>query len=275
MKTLPLFVITSLVSSLFLASSALSAPVTESVVTGKVVTEKAAPVQVAAATAPATATPSADELLKKAGDMLFPDQFTAKLSIEAVKPGAPNTVSTMMLYKRGKDSVRAEYLTPAAQAGQRMLRNQGQLYMFMPDTKRPVKLNAKQSLNGGSFNNGDIMNLNFEQDYNASILKDDGNQIVLEMKAKNTSVTYDRVLWTLEKKSLRSVKQEFYTLSGKLIKSLEFQEFKKYGALERPSVFLMKSELASGVYSKMTYLEFTPGKTLAESEFRLDALNRQ
>lgn len=234
-------------------------------------------VKVAAATAPAkpAAPKTAEEIVKVAGATLFPENFTARLKLGQNKPGAAETFSELMLYKKGNNQVRADYTAPATQAGQRVLRKDGQIWMFMPDTKRAIKLSPKQSFGGSEFNNNDLMRLNLEQDYTPTIASETDTHWVLDMKAKDRSVSYDVIKWTIEKKTLRSVRQEYYTLSGKLIKTLEFSEYKTYGGLERPSVFTMKSNLAEGVFSRMTYLEFAPGKTLPDSEFRSDALNKQ
>ena len=258
MKSKQFAYLTAIVSSLLMA--------------GSMNLQAAAPAK-PAVTAPVTMT--AEEIVKKAGDALFPEKFTAKLEMTQIKPGSPNSVSQLMLYKSGKDMVRADYLAPATQVGQRLLRKEGQMWMSMKDTKRTVKLSAKQSLGGSEFSNGDIMRLNLEDDYTPSILSEDKDQWVIELKAKDRTVSYDKILFTIQKKGMRSVKQEFFTLSGKMIKSLEFQDYKTYNGIERPSVFMMKSALAEGVYSKMNYLEFTPGKTLPDSEFRQESLSKQ
>lgn len=236
-----------------------------------------APVVKVAAAAPVkpAAPKTAEEIVKVASATLFPENFTAKLKMGQNKPGAPETFSELILYKKGNNQVRADYTAPASQAGQRVLRKDGQIWMFMPDTKRPIKLSPKQSFGGSEFNNNDLMRLNLEQDYVPTIASETDTHWVLDMKAKDRSVSYDVIKWTIEKKTLRSVRQEYYTLSGKLIKTLEFSEYKTYAGLERPSVFTMKSNLAEGVFSRMTYLEFAPGKTLPDSEFRSDALNKQ
>ena len=218
---------------------------------------------------------TADQILQKAAAALFPPDFTAKLEITQVKPGQPNSVSKMMLYKRGKDTVRADYLEPAAQAGQKMLRKEGQIWMYMSDIKRPIKMSPKQSLGGSDFANGDIMRLNLEDDYTPKIAQQTDTEWILELKAKSKDVTYDVIKYTVQKKDIKSVKMEYYTLSGKLLKTLEFQDYKNYSGLLRPSLFVMKSNLAKDVYTNMRYLQFDPGKTLPESQFKPDALAKQ
>jgi outer membrane lipoprotein-sorting protein len=236
---------------------------------------KAADTRAPAAKDASKAAPTADEILKKAGDALFPEQFTAQIEMTQYKPGTPDNVSRMMLYKRGANLVRSDYIYPPLQAGQRMLRKEGQIWMYMSDIKRPIKMSPKQSLGGSDFNNGDIMRLNLVEDYTPTIEKEDATSWVLNLKAKDRSVAYDMIKYTVEKKDFKSVRQEFYTLSGKQIKTLEFQEYRDYNGLKRPSVFVMKSSLAQGVYTTMKYTQFEPGKTLPEAQFKPDALAKQ
>lgn len=222
----------------------------------------------AAGKAPAKAEAlNADQLLQKATAALFPENFSAEVEMTQYKPNAQPSVSKMMIYKRGESLVRADYTYPTVQAGQKMLRKDDQIWMFMPDTKRAIKLSPKQSLGGGDFANGDIMRLNYVADYTPTIESEDADKYVLSLKAKNSTVTYDTIKWTIEKKELKSVKQEFYAVSGKMTKSLEFSEFKDYGGLKRPSIFTMKSASVAGVYTTMKYLKFDPAKTLPPEQF--------
>ncbi len=218
---------------------------------------------------------TAEELLKKAGSRLFPEEFSAEIKMVQHKPGQEDYVSRLLLYKKSKDLVRADYIYPPHQAGQRMLRREGQIWMYLPDTKRTIRMSSRQSLGGSDFNNGDIMRLNYEEDYTPTIVKETDTYWVLELRAKNRSVTYDRILYTISKDGYQSVKQEFYTLSGKLIKTLEFKEPKNYGGLLRPSLFVMSSNLVEGVYTELTYVRFENGKSLPASEFRPDAMSRR
>ncbi len=218
---------------------------------------------------------TARQLLKEAGSRLFPEEFSAEIEMVQHKPGQEDFLSRMLLYKKNKDLVRADYIYPPYQAGQRMLRREGQIWMYLPDTKRTIRMSPKQSLGGSDFNNGDIMRLDYEEDYTPAIAAETDATWVLELRAKNRSVTYDRIRYTVSKEGYQSVKQEFYTLSGKLIKTLEFKNPKNYGGLLRPSLFVMSSNLVEGMYTELTYVRFENGKSLPISEFRPDALSKR
>ena len=218
--------------------------------------------------------PSAEQILKEAGKRLFPEEFSAEIEMIQHKPGQEDFVSRLLLYKKNKDLVRADYIYPPHQAGQRLLRREGQIWMYLPDTKRVIKMSPRQSLGGSDFNNGDIMRLNYEEDYTPTIAEETDTTWVLELRAKNRSVTYDRILYTISKDGYQSIKQAFYTLSGKLIKTLEFKQPRNYGGLLRPSLFVMSSNLVDGMYTELTYLRFEVGKSLPMSEFRPDAMAR-
>ena len=214
------------------------------------------------------------EILHKAGQALFPEDFTANVELTSTRADGTAQVYKMMLYKKGKDKTRADFTYPALEEGRKMLRVGDQIWMYVADLKRPVKMSPKQSLMNSDFNNGDLMRLDFETDYVASILSDDGTTVVLELKARDKSIAYDRILYSVDKKTNRSLKQEFYTASGKLMKTLEFQEWKTYAGFERPSVFVMTNALASNQKSIIKYVAFEAGKTLPEAQFQPDAIAR-
>lgn len=223
----------------------------------------------------AEAAVNAEEILSKAGKQLFPEDFTAK--VELVSTGADDAKTTyqMMLYKHEADKARADFLYPPLEEGRRMLRVGDQIWMYVADLKRPVKMSPKQSLMGSDFNNGDLMRLSFEEDYSATMKSQDDKHYVLELAAKSRSVAYDKVIYTIEKETFNSVKQEFYTSSGRLVKTLEYKDYKSYDGYTRPSVFVMTNALATDQTSVMKYLEFKAGETLPAPQFRPDALARQ
>ena len=58
-----------------------------------------------------------------------------------------------------------------------------------------------QSVVGGVFNNSDIMRLDFSAEYDILSQKEQGEEIVVEAKAKTDTVAYDKLVMNVDKKT--------------------------------------------------------------------------
>jgi hypothetical protein len=89
-------------------------------------------------------------------------------------------------------------------------------------------------------------------------LEQNDDTILLELKAKTSSVAYDTLKMWVATDTLLVTKIECYSASGMLIKVLEFKDIKDFGnGLERPSVIETTSPLHKGYRSIMVYAQIT------------------
>lgn len=126
------------------------------------------------------------------------------------------------------DDALAEVTSPARQKGELILFNDRTLWFFKPGLKKPVSLSARQKLSGQAAN-GDIASTQYARDYDAELA---GEETILtqscwklNLKAKNKTTTYDKIIYWISKKEKLAVRADFLTLSGELFKTAEF----KYG----------------------------------------------
>jgi len=97
------------------------------------------------------------------------------------------------------------------------------------------------------------MALDYSAEYNVVNFENNETGYVLNLKAKNNAVAYDKLkMWATKDEIL--IKIECYSASGMLIKTLEFKEMKDFGnGLVRPSVMETYSPLYKGYRSIMIY----------------------
>ena len=96
-------------------------------------------------------------------------------------------------------------------------------------------MGAKQNFGGGDFSNGDIFRLSLIDDYDPTLLGEeavrDAPCYKLDLKAKDRSVAYHRVVyWVRSDGTFFPVRADYYTLSGKRLKSLTLSEVSELGA---------------------------------------------
>lgn len=120
----------------------------------------------------------------------------------------------------------ARYTSPAAFNDRMVLMVDRNMWFIRSGLKKPVSISPRQKLMGDAAN-GDIASTNYAEDYTGELAGQDTVKgeacYVLDLKAANKNVTYDRIKYWVSKERLVGVKAEFYTLSGKLFKTADFK----------------------------------------------------
>jgi hypothetical protein len=125
----------------------------------------------------------------------------------------------------GESSV-AETLEPARSKGGKLLQVERNMWLLRPGLSKPIPISPRQRMSGQA-SNGDIAATNYAGDYEAQLNGEetiDGEPChVLELTAKHKRATYDRIRYWVSIKRGVAVKAEFFSLSGKLLKSARFE----------------------------------------------------
>jgi len=130
-----------------------------------------------------------------------------------------------LLIKAVDDSSVAETLEPARFKGSKLLQVARNMWLTRPGLSKPIPISPRQRMSGQA-SNGDIAATNYAQDYEAQLAGEeviDGEPCyMLDLTAKHKRATYDRVHYWISVKRGVGVKAEFYSLSGKLLKTAHF-----------------------------------------------------
>jgi len=198
----------------------------------------------------------ANELLKIVDEKLTPESYEAYRKIINEEPNGKKKEFIFYTVKKGRDKVAMLYLSPASEKGRSTLRLGDNMWLYIPNVGRPIRITSMQSITGGVFNNSDIMRLDYGAEYGATILEQNETGYVLELKAKSKVVAYDKLKMWVAKKTTLVTKIECYSASDMLIKTLEFKEVKDFGGgVIRPSVIETHSPLQKGYKSIMIFAE--------------------
>lgn len=219
--------------------------------------------------------PSADELIRKYDAAMSPVVFDSLMSMVVHRQDGTTRTYKFRALKHHDDKVRTWFFEPAASRGQEMLKVGDNLWVYMPNLKRALRIAARDSFQGGDFANGDIMRVNYVADYKAARVPSADPQVfALDLKAKTAEATYDRIkLWMSKNKQL-PVKAEYYAASGKLLRTATFEDVKSFRGLERPSRIVMHNELATKRYTEITALDLKVNVQVLAQTFVLDDLGR-
>ena len=215
-----------------------------------------------------------NEILRKVDEVLSPGsmEFYRKLINE--EPNGDKKEFIFYSVKKDRDKVAMLYLAPVSDKGRATLRLGDNMWLYLPNVGKPIRITSLQSIVGGVFNNADIMRLDYSVEYDAVNLDESGDSYVLALKAKTRTVSYDSLkMWVIKKNNIVQ-KVECYAASGKLIKTLEFKQVTDFGGgIVRPAVIETTSPLYLGYKSVMIYSNIKR-KNLPDEVFTLDYLSR-
>jgi outer membrane lipoprotein-sorting protein len=215
-----------------------------------------------------------NSILEKVDEMLAPGsvEFYRKLVNE--EPDGKKREFIFYTVKKDRDKVAMLYLSPAIDKGRATLRLGDNMWLYIPNVGKPIRITSLQSVVGGVFNNADIMRLDYSAEYDVTNLQESGENVILDLKAKTKTVSYDHLkMWVIKNKNIVE-KVECYAASGKLIKTLNFKQVKDFGkGIIRPAVVETTSPLYKGYKSVMIYSKIK-NRNFSDEVFTLDYLSR-
>ena len=193
-------------------------------------------------------------ILEQVDRNLAPESFEMYRKLMNIEPDGRRKEYVLYTAKKGRDRVLALFLEPASDEGRTTLRVADNMWLYIPDVGKPLRITSLQSVVGGIFNNSDLMRLEFSVEYDVESIQEEGDAYILSLKAKTEFVAYDRLKMQVEKQNLLPVTIEAYAASGLLIKTLRYKDVKDFGdGLVRPGVMETESPLYLGYKSVMLF----------------------
>ena len=195
-----------------------------------------------------------ESLLKQIDRNLNPESYESYRKLINIEPDGRKKEYTLFSVKKGQDKTVALFIAPASENGRSTLRLGDNMWLYIPNVGKPIRITSLQSVVGGVFNNADILQLDYAAEYNVEKVEETGNEYLLHLKAKTKAVAYDKLkLWADRDKKLPK-KIECLTETDMLIKTLYFKEVKDFGGgIVRPSVIETDSPLYKDYKSVMIY----------------------
>lgn len=214
------------------------------------------------------------QILQQVDRNLQPGDLEMYRKIINIEPDGKKKEFVIWFLKKDKDKVVTLFVSPASEEGRTTLRLGENMWLFIPNVGKPIRITSMQSVVGGVFNNADIMRLDYGVEYEVASLDEDQGQHLLELKAKSGTVAYDRLkMWVLKEELVPS-RIECYAATGMLIKTLHFKEVKDIGdGAVRPAVMETDSPLYKGYKSIMISAKLKK-RELADEVFTLNYLSR-
>jgi len=192
-------------------------------------------------------------ILDKVDRNIFSSNRIVESSMTIHGRRASRTVTSKSWTEGSKKSF-TEYLSPASEAGTKMLKLEGQLWIYTPSADRTIQISGhmlRQSVMGSDLSYEDMMDHRKLVDiYEVSLEKRDtlrGRDVfVLDLKAKVTDVAYFRQKMWVDVQMYVPLRQEMYAKSGELLKRTDMFDIKRIDNRWYPMLIIFKDMLKDG-----------------------------
>ena len=205
--------------------------------------------------------------------------FESSMTIHGKRNSRTLTSQTM---SEGTKKSFTVYLSPASEKGTKMLKLEGQLWIYSPTADRIIQISGnmlRQSVMGSDLSYEDMMDDRKLTDiYSATVTGDekiaDRNTFIVEMIAKVEDVAYFKQRMWIDQERFIPLREELYGKSGQLLKRVELKGVQKIQGRWFPTNILYKDVLkdGNGTEFNMTSLKFD--QNIPEYQFTKAALKQ-
>jgi outer membrane lipoprotein-sorting protein len=186
--------------------------------------------------------------------------FVTHVKITNYESGKPDEERLYEVSQKGIDKTYVEFMSPRDK-GRHLLMLGDDMWIYLPDTSRPVRITPLERLSGDA-SNGDVARTNYAADYTAVYQrKEKVGEVechVLELTANRKGATYQRILYWVRVEDARPVRAEFYLTSGKHIKSATFDDYEQIGGKVLLRRFTLYDEIRHNSHSLLEYSQTSP-----------------
>ena len=219
---------------------------------------------------------SADEILRLSDRSRNGwDSFFVRTVIKNYEDHALKDEGAFDVSMKGMDKTLVKFLN-ADVKGEYLLMVDDDMWIYMPNTRKPIRITPLQRLMGNA-SNGDVARTRYAEDYTASFNGEenfDGTPCyVLTLKAKRDGATYKKIDYWVAKDSYRPLKAEIYLISGMHYKSIHFDRFEEFSGRTLVSQLTITDRLRGGRTTVMIYTGYAP-KEIPEKYFNKDYLEK-
>lgn len=168
-----------------------------------------------------------DEILEKIDAMRAPgSSFSCDLKIITKKGERKRIAKFILFVKYDKSLVKFTY--PPVDKGKIVLMDGDDIWIYIPDTKRPIRLSPQLRLLGMA-SSADVARVVYSIDYTTSSITketiDGKKKYKIELRPKSPRKAYGKIILYVEEEDFKLRKADFYTVSGKLLKTVYYKNY--------------------------------------------------
>lgn len=232
---------------------------------------------------------TASEVLSNLEDVLYPDSFYLKVSLETTEGGSKKTPMVLESWYKEGVGTRMEILEPSRTRGTTFLQKNNNLWMYNPRSRSrdPIRLSPKASFQGSVFSNNDMGDPEYLDDYTVKFASNKTESIehpdhessvrALEIicSARNNKSPYSRIIMWCMPDTYIPLKMEYYSKSGYAFRRMVFTNVKALAGRQRPAVFTMYSLERENTFTRLEFIKMEKRPGLADRMFTKEGMKTQ
>lgn len=205
----------------------------------------------------------AKDLLVEVDEFRNPsDSYSMKVRI---KSSTESEDSVFLVYLKGNNKTLIKVEEPKKMLKRNMLMIGENMWVYVPNLKRSVRVSLNQKLTGEAAN-GDISRMRWAGDYSYKVASKTKTEWKLDLTANKEGLTYAKINVWISAKDKRPIKAEFLTLSGKIIKTAKYLDYRQTLGKMRPRKINIVDSLKKNNYSDII-IESMDNKNFPDSLF--------
>ncbi|MEK6756220.1 MAG: outer membrane lipoprotein-sorting protein [Bacteroidota bacterium] len=225
---------------------------------------------------------SAEEIIRRSENLLKGVSSKGKFRMTIVTPDYTRTME-MRSWWVGEEKALIEITAPRREAGNKTLKVNNELWMYLRNTETTIKIPPSmmlQSWNGSDFTNDDLVReSSLVDDYAMKILSDEVVETEpcwkIELLPKPTApVVWGKIYHWVRKKDYLPSRTEYYDEKGALMRTLIYSNVKQFGSRRVPSKWLMLNNIKPGHTTEFEYLEAQFDIRLSDRIFSFQELEK-
>jgi len=231
---------------------------------------------------PARGQESARDIIDRVDRLLRGESSHGVATMEVVTEHWERSI-TMEIWSLGTQYSLVRVTSPAKEAGTATLKADDDIWNYLPKVDRTIKIPASMMMGswmGSHFTNDDLVKESrLVEDYDIET-DFEGNRdgtAVWEFRLTpkpNAPVVWGHIEYRVRKADLMPVWARYYDEEGKLVRTLDFSDFRDMGGRTVPAVMNMHPEDKPGEHTTIRYQELEFGVHLDASFFSLQTLRR-
>lgn len=210
----------------------------------------------ALATLPAMAQSHPVEIIKTMEARMYPNSKT-EMVLKSTSAAGTDEFRMTSYAKDNNQRIIVRFSAPARMVGNDLLMQDRNVWLYDAKAGREVKVPSNQSFGGTGFSYGDVVRLNFSDNYVPTLQSSTDDAWILELVAKLRDAPYYRIVLTVGKDyNLRQ--GQCYTRNGELLKEMVYSDVRNAGNGVKPLTITVTSPLNPQDVSTLTILKETP-----------------
>lgn len=183
--------------------------------------------------------------------------FSCVYTFVSEKPGEETEVTQARMFRRdAKEQFVMLILKPEYQKGQGYLKVDDNVWFYDPESRKFTHSSMKENVQNSEAKNSDMDGLSLSEDYEVESWEEGklGNfdVYILNMTALNNEVSYPSIkLWVRTDRTI-VLKEEDYSLSGRLMRTSYYPKYVQVGAKFVPAQILIVDNLQEGEKTQLT-----------------------